>query len=150
MAHYKIKNITGSLPKRHVNKDTVLNIEYHVGFQKKYRKLGVHDEILLTCKTLPVSLHQLRVKKLITISEISENEFTRLQKPSAKKVPKVNEPIKKEESTSTEVEPVVDLSEEDENDSDEENSSEDETSTGKKTTKRKGSGKSSSTAIIKD
>lgn len=101
MAHYKIVNITGKLPKRHVNKDMKLKIEYHVGFQKKYRELNVGDEILLTCKTLPVSIHNLRAKKLITIVEISENEFVRLQKPSARKVvkeekPKTKNVVKKE------------------------------------------------------
>ena len=103
MAHYKIKNITGKLGKRHVNKDSVLNIEYHVGFQKKFRKLGVNDEVLLTCRTLPVSIQLLRAKKLVTITEISENEFVRLQKPSARRKPaQVEEPkkvvAKKEES----------------------------------------------------
>ena len=43
MAHYKIKNITGKLPKRHVNKDTILNIEYQVGFHKKFKKLNFND-----------------------------------------------------------------------------------------------------------
>lgn len=93
MAHYKIKNITNTLGKRHVSKDSVLNIEYHVGFQKKFSKLGVNDEALITCRTLPVSVQLLRAKKLITISEISENEFVRLQKPSARKKPiKINQP----------------------------------------------------------
>lgn len=109
MAHYKIKNITGKLPKRHVNKDMLLKIEYHVGFQKKFSKLGVDEEILLTCRTLPVSIHNLRAKNLIIISEISENEFARLQKPSARKpAPKpVNEenvklaPVKEEEPIDT-------------------------------------------------
>ena len=99
MAHYKIKNITGKLPKRHINKDTILKIEYHVGFQKKYRNIGVNDEMLLTCRTLPVSIHALRTKQLIIITEISENEFVKLQKPSAKepqleKVEKVVKPVK--------------------------------------------------------
>lgn len=87
MAHYKIVNITGKLPKRHINKDMILKIEYHVGFHKKYKDLNAGGEILLTCRTLPVSIHNLRAKKLITIKEISENEFVRLQKPSAKKIP---------------------------------------------------------------
>lgn len=99
MAHYKIKNITGKLGKRHVDKDTILNIEYHVGFQKKFRKLGVNGEMLLTCRTLPVSIHTLRAKKLIIINEISENEFAKLQKPSARIKPtikKVKEEVKEE------------------------------------------------------
>ena len=112
MAHYKIKNITGKLTKRHVSKDIVLNIEYHVGFQKKYCKLGVGNEMLLTCRTLPVSVHGLRAKNLIIVTEISENEFVKLQKPSAKKTevkpkkiitPKVN--TKVEEVKTVDVKP---------------------------------------------
>lgn len=96
MAHYKIKNITGKLPKRHVNKDSVLSIEYQVGFHKKFKKLNINDEIVLSCRTLPVSIHGLRAKQLITVTEISENEFMRLQKPSARKVPVPTPPKKKE------------------------------------------------------
>ena len=95
MAHYKIKNITGKLPKRHVNKDTILNIEYQVGFHKKFKKLNFNDEIVLSCRRLPISIHGLRAKQLITVTEISENEFMRLQKPSARKVP-ITLPVKKE------------------------------------------------------
>jgi hypothetical protein len=95
MAHYKIKNITGKLPKRHVNKDTILNIEYQVGFHKKFKKLNFNDEIVLSCRRLPISIHGLRAKQLITVTEISENEFMRLQKPSARKIP-IALPVKKE------------------------------------------------------
>lgn len=94
MAHYKIKNITGKLPKRHVNKDTVLKIEYHVGFLKKFRSLNVGDELLLTCRTLPVSVQNLRAKQLVIISQISANEFVKLQKPSARRKP----PVEKKEA----------------------------------------------------
>lgn len=87
MSYYKIKNITGKLPKRHINKDMKLNIEYHVGFQKKYHELSGDNEIVLSCRRLPVSIQSLRAKQLINIIEISENEFMRLQKPSAKKAP---------------------------------------------------------------
>ena len=87
MSYYKIKNITGKLPKRHINKDMDLKIEYHVGFQKKYHTLGADNEIVLSCRILPVSIHSLRAKQLINVVEISENEFMRLQKPSAKKAP---------------------------------------------------------------
>ena len=73
MAHYKIINITGKLGKRHVDKDRILNIEYHVGFQKKHRKLGVNDEMLLTCRTLPVSVHTLRAKNLINPEKVPIN-----------------------------------------------------------------------------
>ena len=107
MAHYKIVNITGKLPKRHVNKDMRLKIEYHVGFQKKFKDLNVGSEILLTCRTLPVSIHSLRAKRLITISEISENEFVRLQKPSAKKEPVVVKKAVVDNLSTTDIEAVV-------------------------------------------
>lgn len=101
MAHYKIKSITGKLPKRHVDKDRTIDIEYHVGFQKKYRKLNANEEILLTCKTLPASVHSLRIKKLIVINEISENEFIRLQKPSSKPKKEVKQDTFVEKQTTT-------------------------------------------------
>ena len=132
MAHYKIKNITGKLPKRHVDKDRVLNVEYHVGFQKKFRKLNAGEEILLTCKTLPVSIHTLRTKNLITIIEINENEFNRLQKPSAKKVPAkvIEKPEVKEISK-------VDLDNDDFDDEDEEDDNDDDTKTTSSSSRKK-------------
>lgn len=101
MSYYKIKNITGKLPKRHINKDMKLKIEYHVGFQKKFHELNFDGEIVLSCRKLPVSIHSLRAKQLINVIEISENEFMRLQKPSAKKA--VAKPI----STKIKTKPVA-------------------------------------------
>ena len=90
MAFFKIKNICDTLGKRDINKDRVVDIEYSVGFQKKTYKLNSGDEVVISCKTLPVSVRSLRVKELITVQEIDEHEFHRLQKPSAKKVEKKN------------------------------------------------------------
>lgn len=133
MPHYKIVNITGKLPKRHMNKDISVNVEYHVGFQKKFSKLKVNDEILLTCKTLPVSIHQLRIKGLITIAEISENEFVRLQKPSSK----IKTEIEKKRIESKDKDNV--------SEDNEDNDSEDN-----KTKNKSKNKKSISTAIIKE
>ena len=112
MSYYKIKNITGKLPKRHINKDMDLKIEYHVGFQKKYHTLGADNEIVLSCRKLPVSIHNLRAKQLINVIEISENEFMRLQKPSAKKTQPIStkvktEPVAQPISTKVKTEPVA-------------------------------------------
>lgn len=85
MAYYKIKNITGSLAKRHQNKDMELKVEYLVGFQKKVYTLPVGQELVMSCKALPLQIHTLRAKGLVNVIEISENEFMKLQKPSAKK-----------------------------------------------------------------
>lgn len=98
MAYYKIKNMTGSLAKRHQNKDSELKVEYLVGFQKKVHNLPVGQELVMSCRTLPVQIHTLRAKGLVSVTEISENEFMKLQKPSAKKVSAEED----DESTSTE------------------------------------------------
>lgn len=103
MGYYKIKNITNNLGKRDTNKDLTLNVEYNVGFQKKYKKLPPNEEIIMQCKSLPASIHTLRVKKFIKINEISENEFIRLQKPSSGKKSKDNSDEKKIESNNNSI-----------------------------------------------
>ena len=124
MSYYKITNITNKLGKRDVNKDAVLKIEYHVGFQKKFHDLTSNNVVVLSCRTLPMSVYGLRAKQLITVQEITENEFYRLQKPSAKKPkvveppkvekPKAKEPVTKKKTTrkSTKVESTVTVKEE--------------------------------------
>lgn len=85
MGYFKIKNITNTLGKRDINKDRELSVEYNIGFTKKVHKIKSGDELIISSKSLPVSAHQLRLKGLATVVEISENEFIRLQKPSAAK-----------------------------------------------------------------
>jgi hypothetical protein len=95
MGYYKIENVTNKLPKRHSHKDRALDIEYVVGFQKKTHKLGVGQEIMLSCRSLPVSIHGYRAKGFVRVVEISENEFLKLQKPSARKRPQKTEVVEK-------------------------------------------------------
>ena len=99
MAYYKIKNITNSLAKRHDNKNKTLDITYNVGFNKKTYILPVGGEMIISCMNLPVNIQTLRIKQLVTVKEISENEFLKSQRPNAKKqepipVTKTNAPKK--------------------------------------------------------
>ena len=85
MAYYKIRNITNTLPKRHESKDKVLNIIYNVGFIPKNYSLAIGNEMIISCGKLPTNIHKLRAKRLITVQEISENDFLKNQRPKAKK-----------------------------------------------------------------
>jgi len=85
MAYFRIKNITSNLQKRDPNKDTTLDVEYNEGFKKKNQKLKPGAELYISSPNLPVEFHLLRMKRLITVNEISKNNFLKLQKP----IPKV-------------------------------------------------------------
>lgn len=80
MVYYKVKSVTNTLGKRDINKDNVLDIEYVIGLEKKTFKLNAGGILYMSCNNLPISLHKLRMKKLIQIIEISENEFLSKQK----------------------------------------------------------------------
>lgn len=75
MGFYKIKNVTNRLPKRNPNKDRVLKIDYKVGFKNEFYNLKAGEEIAISCTNLPVNIHVLRAKSLITVSQISEGLF---------------------------------------------------------------------------
>lgn len=75
MGYYRIKNITDKLPKRHPQKDSILKIEYNIGFKNDSHNLGGGQQITIECGNLPTNIHMLRMKNLITVQEISKNEF---------------------------------------------------------------------------
>jgi hypothetical protein len=52
-----------------------------VGFEKKTQKLPVGGEIYISCGNLPISVHKLRIKKLVSVREVSQNEFFKAHKP---------------------------------------------------------------------
>jgi len=93
MGYFKIKNITNSLPKRHVKKDSMVEIEYSGGFIKKSFKLNSGAEAYIEAGNLPISIHKLRMKGMISIVEVSKNDFYKKQKPEP---PKVTAPKKGE------------------------------------------------------
>jgi len=75
MATYKIKNITNLIGKRDSKFNTAVDIEYIDDRTKKVINLKAGDEVFLTVNSLPLSVHRLRIKKLIDISEVSAAEL---------------------------------------------------------------------------
>ena len=75
MANFKITNITNTAGKRSARFNSILDIEYDDAMQKKTIKVKPGETVFLQIHTLPLSVHKLRVKKLISVSEISNNEL---------------------------------------------------------------------------
>jgi hypothetical protein len=89
MNTYKITNITNLAGKRDFKFNSELDIEYVDNMIKKVVKVKPNESIFLTVETLPLSVHRLRVKNLVTITEISKNELNALlesKKPKKAKV----------------------------------------------------------------
>jgi len=101
MSTYKITNITNLAGKRDFKSNSVLDIEYIDEMMKKSVKLKPGDSLYLTAKTLPLSVHRLRVKKLITVAEVDAAELEKAKKVSQPKV-KETRAVEKEESTADE------------------------------------------------
>ena len=88
MNTYKITNITNLAAKRDSKFNSVLDIEYVDKMSKKIIKLKAGDTVFLTVPTLPLSVHRLRIKNFITVSEVSSQEVANLNKPAKPKAVK--------------------------------------------------------------
>jgi hypothetical protein len=80
MAYYKIKNITSTLPKRHHDKDRPVKVEYLDGLITKNYMLKAGEEIYIICDNLPINLRKMRIDKLVSIQQISENVYYKLKR----------------------------------------------------------------------
>lgn len=72
MSTYKITNITNFLGKRDYNYNSNLDIEFVDNMMKKAVTIKPNDDVYLTISSLPLSVHRLRVKNLISVLEVSE------------------------------------------------------------------------------
>lgn len=72
MSTYKITNITNFLGKRDYNYNSNLDVEFVDNMMKKIVTIKPNDSVYLTIQSLPLSIHRLRVKNLITVSETNE------------------------------------------------------------------------------
>ena len=81
MAYYKIKSLTSKLGKRHMDKDAVLGITYQDGFKEKNHMLHPGGILYISTPSLPINIHKLRMKNLVSVSEIEKNVFMRLTNP---------------------------------------------------------------------
>ena len=101
MTYYKITSLTPKLGKRHIDKNTTLNISYREGFNTREHNLAAGATLYISSPSLPVNLHKLRMKNLISVVEISKNLFLKLSKPKpapivvAKSIVETVEPKKK-------------------------------------------------------
>jgi len=90
MNTYKITNITNLLGKRETNFNKVVDVEYLDKRIKKANKLKAGQTMFLSIPSLPLSVHRLRIKGLISISEVSPAELAKTMakpQPKAKKKP---------------------------------------------------------------
>ena len=75
MTNYKITNITNTTGKRSIRFNSTLDIEYVDKMQKKIIQVEPGETVFLKIHTLPLSVHKLRVRKLINVVEITDVEL---------------------------------------------------------------------------
>ena len=102
MNTYKITNITNKVGKRDPKFNSVVNIEYVDNRTRKKIMLKAGQDVFLTVQSLPLSVHRLRIKKLIDIVEVSPVELQKKMeaakpKPAPKKPKAVKKPVAKPE-----------------------------------------------------
>jgi hypothetical protein len=87
MSTYKITNITNTLGKRELKNNSILTVDYVDGITKKSLNIKPGEFVYLTVPTLPLSVHRLRVKNLITVIEVSQSDLSAMIEIS---LPKIN------------------------------------------------------------
>jgi len=110
MNTYKITNITNLLAKRDRKANTTLAIEYSDRMIKKTINVKPNDTVFLTVSTLPLSVHRLRIKNLISVTEVNPAEAVKASQkaksPKKKDIPKPKA-VKKPVVVVEEKEPVL-------------------------------------------
>jgi len=91
MNTYKITNITNTAGKRDFKFNTELDIEYIDNITKKTIKVKPGDTVYLTVSSLPLSVHRLRIKNLITVAEVSAAELSKILIGTVELVKKLND-----------------------------------------------------------
>lgn len=99
MTAYKITNITENFGKRDRNFNKTVSISYVDQMERKTIALRPKETVFLTVPSLPIDIHSLRIKGLVSVSEISLKELKNIQKSQNKTTKK---PVSK-----TEKKPVV-------------------------------------------
>jgi hypothetical protein len=75
MTNFKITNITNTASKRDMKFNTTLSIDYVDSMMKKSVKIKPGETVFLQIHSLPLSVHKLRVKKLVSVVEIGDKEL---------------------------------------------------------------------------
>lgn len=96
MSTYKITNISQLAAKRDAKYNSIIDIEYVDEMVKKIISVKPNETIYLTVSSLPLSVHRLRIKNLITVNEISASELNKLLNDVKPKVIKAENLIENE------------------------------------------------------
>jgi hypothetical protein len=88
MGIYKITNISNLAGKRDFKYNAKLDIDYIDNMTKKIISIEPGKSVYLTIQSLPLSVHRLRVKNLITVSEINQSELANIVNDDNLKKPK--------------------------------------------------------------
>lgn len=98
MGKYKIKNLTDSFGKRDADYNKTISFQVSNGLMKKTITIEPGDELFIELKILPLDLQRLRIKNIVTVTEIGNLEFnSRLKAEQIKNKPvQVMEEIKPE------------------------------------------------------
>jgi hypothetical protein len=72
---FKIKNITNTLNGKHPSFNTTIDVKYNIKFRWYTQKIRPDQETILAVNDLPLELHKLRIKGLINVIQISDNEY---------------------------------------------------------------------------
>jgi hypothetical protein len=75
MGIYKITNITNRIERRQNSYNSSVEIEYVNNMEKKNIVLRAGEVLFMDIVSLPVSIHKLRAKNLISVIEASRNEM---------------------------------------------------------------------------
>lgn len=75
MKTFKITNITNLLGKRSFKQNSELEAEYVDGMIKKTLKIKPQETVYLSLQSLPLSIHRLRIKGLVTVTELAAKEI---------------------------------------------------------------------------
>ena len=109
MTTYKITNVTNLVGKRDPKHNSVVNIDYVDNRTKKTLVLKAGEEVFISVQSLPLSVHRLRIKKLIEIAEVSPAVLKKAapKKPAAKKTAPKKPAAKKVSEEKPKAEPVA-------------------------------------------
>jgi hypothetical protein len=113
MRTFKITNITNLLGKRSFKQNSELEADYIDGMLKKTLKIKSGETVYLTHQSLPLSIHRLRIKGLVTVSEISGKEMSTMVSAKKKKegdsdTPKKTKKRTTKKTTKKTEEPLID------------------------------------------
>ncbi|MFA5207129.1 MAG: hypothetical protein WC428_00365 [Candidatus Paceibacterota bacterium] len=86
MNTYKITNLTNTAAKRDFKFNSSLDIDYVDNMIRKTVTVKPGESLYLTVAELPVSVHKLRIKNLISVVEISQRELENVMNASKLKV----------------------------------------------------------------